>query len=339
MFSEEGQNWGFPVYDWRQNYQAVSAFWTARLREAAIFFDLYRIDHVPGFFRIWTIPDEQEATSGFFDPQVTIPARRLQEEGFNVQKLLADNILIPFLGDSSELAFSWYFWREPAFTTMSDKRQHKLRQLEQEYTHSQNSLWAQVGIERLTMLSQAAAVLPCAEDLGVVPECVPAVLNDLGIPGLRVLRWSRHWQDPWQPFVGPAEQDELAVLTTSVHDSEPLLDWWHQAPQQERQAFWQSFLDWQGPATADMSQETYGYFLQKVYQANNRLVINPLADLLAKTKYFPDDPAQYKINTPGTVSRDNWALRYSFCTEDLANEKETILLVSSYLGNRQYKVK
>jgi len=56
MYSEEGQNWGFPTYDWAAMEAEDDRWWRARLRQAERYYDLYRIDHVVGFFRIWTIP-------------------------------------------------------------------------------------------------------------------------------------------------------------------------------------------------------------------------------------------------------------------------------------------
>ncbi len=55
LYAADGQNWGFPTYDWDALRRTDYAWWRGRLRHAARFFDLYRIDHVVGFFRIWTI--------------------------------------------------------------------------------------------------------------------------------------------------------------------------------------------------------------------------------------------------------------------------------------------
>jgi len=69
MYAEDGQKWGFPPYDWDSLKQVDCSWWRQRLRYAERFFDLYRIDHVVGFFRIWTIhqgaPNGRE---GWFEP-------------------------------------------------------------------------------------------------------------------------------------------------------------------------------------------------------------------------------------------------------------------------------
>lgn len=69
MYSREGQNWGFPTYKWHEHWSRGNEWWQARLRQAERYFDLYRIDHVVGFFRIWTIPlGERNGLNGRFVP-------------------------------------------------------------------------------------------------------------------------------------------------------------------------------------------------------------------------------------------------------------------------------
>lgn len=69
MFNEEGQNWGFPIYDWmamsRQDYR----WWQDRLKWASRYYHIYRIDHILGFFRIWSIPLGFKGKEGHFLPQ------------------------------------------------------------------------------------------------------------------------------------------------------------------------------------------------------------------------------------------------------------------------------
>ncbi len=70
MYAEDGQNWGFPTYDWPAHQREGHAWWRARLKHAERFYHLYRIDHVVGFFRIWTIPaGEQTGRNGWFEPR------------------------------------------------------------------------------------------------------------------------------------------------------------------------------------------------------------------------------------------------------------------------------
>ena len=60
MYAEVGQNWGFPIYDWKAAARVDYQFWKERLAEAGRYYSAYRIDHVLGFFRIWTLSDRDE---------------------------------------------------------------------------------------------------------------------------------------------------------------------------------------------------------------------------------------------------------------------------------------
>lgn len=73
MFSADGQNWGFPTYNWAQMASDGYSWWRRRLQYMSHFFDAYRIDHILGFFRIWEIP--RSAVSGMagrFSPSMPL---------------------------------------------------------------------------------------------------------------------------------------------------------------------------------------------------------------------------------------------------------------------------
>ncbi len=84
FFSRDGQNWGFPIYNWDK--MAVDGFdwWARRLNRMQQFFDAFRIDHILGFFRIWSIPsDFKSGLMGIFSPALPYSAEELKQRGFN----------------------------------------------------------------------------------------------------------------------------------------------------------------------------------------------------------------------------------------------------------------
>jgi 4-alpha-glucanotransferase len=84
MFSPEGQNWSFPVYDWNALEKDGYSWWKGRLRQAGKFFHAFRIDHVLGFFRIWRIPrGELSGLLGRFSPSAGMTGADLAELGFD----------------------------------------------------------------------------------------------------------------------------------------------------------------------------------------------------------------------------------------------------------------
>ena len=117
MYSYSGQNWGFPTYRWDVLEQENFSWWRLRLRQAAKFYNAYRIDHVLGFFRIWKIP-EQEVTGmlGHFCPAVPITWKTLESHGLyheSMEYLKNPNYsreqLRNFLGDFTDIAIEKYF--------------------------------------------------------------------------------------------------------------------------------------------------------------------------------------------------------------------------------------
>lgn len=84
-FSAEGQNWGFPTYDWERMAQDDYAWWRARLKTMSAYFDAFRIDHILGFFRIWEIPaDAIHGLLGHFNPALPYTADELRGMGFDL---------------------------------------------------------------------------------------------------------------------------------------------------------------------------------------------------------------------------------------------------------------
>ena len=70
-FATEGQNWGFPTYNWEAMAKDDYKWWRERLTQMSRYFDAYRIDHILGFFRIWEIPYEAtQGLLGYFSPAI-----------------------------------------------------------------------------------------------------------------------------------------------------------------------------------------------------------------------------------------------------------------------------
>lgn len=69
MYAKEGQNWQFPLYNWPEMEKQHYQWWIKRLNLASQLYDLFRIDHVVGFFRMWSIPVGKKGNEGKFYPE------------------------------------------------------------------------------------------------------------------------------------------------------------------------------------------------------------------------------------------------------------------------------
>jgi 4-alpha-glucanotransferase len=163
-----------------------------------------------------------------------------------------------------------------------------------------------------------------AEDLGVVPDFVRASLTRLGIPGYRVFRWERHWDDEGKPFIDPIEYPPISVATSGTHDTEPMTLWWESAPPDERQAV----LDI--PLVAERINEedrarallepqlphALGEALNEVlFASGSDLLILPIQDVFG----WRD-----RINQPATVGSANWTWRLPWPSDRLHAEGAAI---------------
>ncbi|XP_042003319.1 4-alpha-glucanotransferase DPE2-like [Salvia splendens] len=81
-FDKNGQNWGFPTYNWEEMSKDNYGWWRGRLSQMAKYFTAYRIDHILGFFRIWELPDHSmTGLCGKFRPSIPLSQEELEKEG------------------------------------------------------------------------------------------------------------------------------------------------------------------------------------------------------------------------------------------------------------------
>jgi 4-alpha-glucanotransferase len=152
----------------------------------------------------------------------------------------------------------------------------------------------------LGICAQGARII--AEDLGVVPDFVRASLERLRIPGYRVIRWEKAWESGGQAFRDPARYPSVSVATTGTHDTEPLPLWFEGLPAEERRQFLAlpglSALRERAPDRFD--EGVRDAVLELAYAAGSDLLLLPLQDAFGWRE---------RVNTPGTVSDDNWTYR------------------------------
>lgn len=156
-----GQRWGMPPYNRDEIEKSGYVYFRDKLKYASGFYDMYRIDHFVGFFRVWTVemsePENTCGLNGKFDP-------------------------------------------------------------------ADENRWEETGKKLLDAILDNSDMLPCAEDLGTVPDCSGKVLWEYGIPGMDVQRWKKEND---QSFVKNDGYRWLSVSTLSTHDSSSTVEWWH----------------------------------------------------------------------------------------------------------------
>lgn len=119
-FAVNGQNWGFPTYNWARMQADGFAWWRQRFQQMSRYFDAFRIDHILGFFRIWSIPTNAvDGLLGYFVPAIPMTEREFHEAGigFNHDRLckpfINDAILHELLGDHADYVRDTFLDRTP----------------------------------------------------------------------------------------------------------------------------------------------------------------------------------------------------------------------------------
>ena len=110
MFTDKGQNWGFPTYNWQRMKADGFQWWKQRFEQMSRYFDAFRIDHILGFFRIWSIPtDEVDGLMGQFVPALPMRPSEFTSRGiaFDLERytlpFVNEAVLSDFFGDDKEL--------------------------------------------------------------------------------------------------------------------------------------------------------------------------------------------------------------------------------------------
>jgi 4-alpha-glucanotransferase len=403
MYSPEGQNWGFPIYNWEAQEKDDFAWWRSRLAVAGKYYQAYRIDHVLGFFRIWASSrGNYSSTLGRFAPYTPITTKDLKSLGFDKSRIrwasqphiptgelwdalranwgnlfneadiaaAANKIFskaldrigaedlwlfkrkikgekdIDILGlhpairsylfhawnDRIFLEYQkgkffpiWYYRNSRAYHSLSEEEKKSLEALIEKRRIKSEKVWEAQGKKLLSILVESSHMLPCAEDLGAVPDCVPKVLRKLKILGLRVVRWHRRWDQDGQPYIPFEDYPELSVCTPAVHDSSTVREWW------EREANQEQFAGFIGVPSLPRvyNPGAAKTILTKTAAARSRFRVFQIQDLLhLSPKWYSPDSAAERVNVPGTNNEFNWTYRLPAAIDEIAKDKELIRAVA-----------
>lgn len=314
MFSREGQNWRFPSFRWAEMERDDFRWWRDRLHRASRFYHAYRIDHVLGFFRSWVIPEAQESAAlGYYEPARGIRLAELLNEANLTENAVADLVKSHALvRTETGFAPAWHWRDSPAYQNLEEPSRSRLHTLIERYWTGQETLWRDCGRRLLDAIAKSTDMLVCGEDLGVIPECVPQVLEELDILGLRVERWAGNGGG----FAAPKTFPRLTVNTTSTHDSSTLREWWEEQEWNRDEYF--ALLGVQGYRPQFLTTEVCAAIIERNLNSNSVITVLPLQDLFAlHYDLRTPDPAAERINLPGVQNDKNWTYRMKLQIESL----------------------
>ncbi|UPR01497.1 4-alpha-glucanotransferase [Chloropicon primus] len=435
-YSMEGQNWGFPTYNWDEMRNDSFSWWKQRLSHMAKYFHAYRIDHILGFFRIWEVPssNDEEAINdntllpgllGCFQPANAISRSELDSKGiWDIDRLckpyITAELVEEVFGTLSAPVVDFFlfkrhhyyefkesfresnvtFWMDNAkwgenflaflssdaqanavdMQTTVEKVQKGLRQILQNVvllrdvncedkfhprfgcleTHSfkalepwvkeaisefheeyffrrQNDLWKKNAADILPKLVEGSnGMLVCGEDLGLIPPCVPSVMKDLGILGLRIQRMPSDSSQEGE-FGDLSNYPYQVVASPSCHDVPTVRAWWEEDYERAKR-LWSRDLSKDGesdPPPPECKPFVVKAILDAHLASGACLMIAPLQDWLAcclSGKYNTVEASEERINDP-TNSKHYWSFRSHVNVEDLCGDEELVSLVRDMVSS------
>ena len=399
-FSANGQNWGFPTYNWFEMLKDGCQWWNRRFKNMARYFDAYRIDHVLGFFRIWEIPVHSvHGLLGQFAPALAMSREEIESYGLHFQE---DRFTRPFITDwvldrvfherAGEVKEKYldrldderYQMKpevdtqrkvEALFADVTDEKELWLRdglyalisdvlfvrdhtnpgvfhprisaqldfiyeslydndkaafnRLYNDYFYRRNNqFWYQEAMKKLPKLVQATRMLVCAEDLGMVPDCVPWVMDELKILSLELQSMPK---DPSVKFGHLSRNPYRSVCTISSHDMPTLRMWWDENIQRT-QEYYNTMLYRQGPAPHPLPGWLASDIISRHLTSPSMLCILSIQDWLATDEALrlPDADAE-RINIPANP-KHYWRYRMHLNIEDLAADKRFVQSITEMIS-------
>ncbi|WP_028912498.1 4-alpha-glucanotransferase [Prevotella sp. MA2016] len=381
-FSPNGQNWGFPTYNWGQG---VVDWFHQRLKWMEQYFDAIRIDHVLGFFRVWEIPDNAIfGVLGHFSPSLPMTVGEIEYFGLPFRKDLftrafinervldklfgvhagyvREHFLISksyglyelksdydtqkkvrtafdgrtdenslwirdglyrlisdvlFLEDSQQAGM--YHPRigvigEPVFDALNAEEKDAFMRLYNNYYYQRhNFFWGAEAIRKLSDVFGTTRMLCCAEDLGMLPDCVAPVLDKLRILSLEIQSMPKQSGFEFAHLDG---NPYLSVATISTHDMSPLRLWWCESPERT-QRFYVSMLQKQGWAPEQLPAHIAEEIIARHLYCPSMLCMLSLQDWLAMDAELRNkNPRDERINVPSDPY-NRWKYRMHITIEDL----------------------
>lgn len=399
-FSANGQNWGFPTYNWFEMLKDGCQWWNRRFKNMARYFDAYRIDHVLGFFRIWEIPvSSVHGLLGQFAPALAMSREEIESYGLHFQE---DRFTRPFitdwvldrvfheragevkekyldrldderyqmkpevdtqrkvealLADATDEKELWLrdglyalisdvlFVRDHTnpgvfhprisaqldfiYESLYDNDKAAFNRLYNDYFYRRNNqFWYQEAMKKLPKLVQATRMLVCAEDLGMVPDCVPWVMDELKILSLELQSMPK---DPSVKFGHLSRNPYRSVCTISSHDMPTLRMWWDENVQRT-QEYYNTMLYRQGPAPHPLPGWLASDIISRHLTSPSMLCILSIQDWLATDEALrlPDADAE-RINIPANP-KHYWRYRMHLNIEDLAADKRFVQNITEMIS-------
>ncbi|MFA5092579.1 MAG: 4-alpha-glucanotransferase [Candidatus Omnitrophota bacterium] len=322
MYCAKGQRWGMPTYNWENiagdNYRYIKE----KLKYAQEFYNILRIDHVVGLFRIWSIPrddpQENQGLNGKFDPQ---QESLWDEHGRKILEVLIKNTKMLLCAEDLGVIPRCCTDTLKEFGILGNDVQRWVKDwnnrhdflLPQEYrqlavamlsTHDTTNWKAWWQYEAGTV-DQDLFMRKC-QDRQIDFAQVSQKLFDANLSFHGRLRWKKEIDSVdkllWELGKKREEVGDFIELYENTYG--------------EKEKLWK-ILDCTGSITEVASAELLTKMIKFILSSQALFCINSIWDYLSMTDIFKGDSYQYRVNIPGTISPKNWSLLLPLSLEEM----------------------
>ncbi len=232
-----------------------------------------------GLFRICNevlfIEDEQK--KNYYHPRISAASSYKYEE----------------LSHSEKYAFDYLYWNY--------------------FYQKHNEFWKQEALKHLVPIVNSTNMLVCGEDLGMIPNTVPEVMEKLQVLSLEIERMPKK---PNREFTDLKHIPYLSVCTTSTHDMSTLRGWWREN-REKTQRYYNEVLKREGGAPAEATPAICIDILRNHLRAKSMLTIIPFQDWLSIDEALCNPNIEgERINIPANPHH-YWRYRIHLKIEDL----------------------
>jgi len=322
MYAALGQRWGMPTYNWEaiagDNYRYIKE----KLRYAQEFYNILRIDHVVGLFRIWSIPyndpQENQGAHGFFDP---LDERLWNEHGRKILNVLVGNTTMLLCAEDLGVIPKCCTDALLEFGICGNDVQRWVKDWNTRHDFLEPQEYRQLAVAMLSTHDTTNWKAWWQYEAGTVDQglfirkCNERKIDFAGV-SLKLFdpALSFHGRLRWKKEIDSIDKLvwELGRRKEEVGDFIEL----YQNTFEEKQKLWK-ILGCSGAPTEEASAELLAKAIKFILSSRAIFCINSIRDYLSLSDIFQGDPYQYRVNVPGTISSKNWSLRLPLSLEEM----------------------
>jgi 4-alpha-glucanotransferase len=322
MYCSKGQRWGMPTYDWEKIAADKYIYFKEKLKYAENFYDILRIDHVVGLFRIWSIPYneplENEGLKGAFDPA---DENLWSDHGRQILSVLTDNTkmllcaedlgmipkacpaMLKEFGIPGNEVQRWVKDWSVSHDFLAPK-EYRAIAVAMLSTHDTTN-WAAWWENEAGTVDEALFIRKCGER-GINYERVKGELFDPSRSRRARLRWNDEVK---------TKEIYIGILGKREEELKDFLDMYENT-YGEKEKLWAQFK-LKGAMKEKCDANIMRSALNITLSSRAIFSIELITDYLYVGGIFMGDPYQYRINVPGTIARTNWSLTIPLTLEAL----------------------